>query len=95
MNGMGSNLLQNFDCQVKKLELFSIKLTAKYHYHQLSVKKEMDQFFALAFNAKSFAIAILVFFVFFLHVQFSGRTVKSFLGNVLRSVRYGSFLGHA
>ena len=40
--------------------------------------------FAFAFNAKSFAIAFLVFFfLFFLFVTFSGRTAKSFLVNVL------------
>ena len=39
---------------------------------------------AFEFNGKSFAIAILVFFLFFLFlVSFSGRTAESFLANVL------------
>ena len=46
----------------------------------------MDQFIAFAFREKSFSIAITVFFIFFLLVQFSGLTVKSFLENVLRLV---------
>ena len=32
--------------------------------------------FAFAFNPKSFAIAILFFFIFFVLVTFSGRTAK-------------------
>ena len=39
-----------------------------------------------AFNAKSFAIASLVFFSFFHSRHFSGQTAKSFLANVLRLV---------
>ena len=35
--------------------------------------------FTFVFNAKSLAIAILVFFLFFLLVPFSGRTTKRFL----------------
>ena len=41
--------------------------------------------FAFAFNAKNFAIVILVFF-FFLLVTFSVRTIKSLLANVLTLV---------
>ena len=36
--------------------------------------------------AKSFAIAVLVFFIFFLLVTFSGQTAKGFLANVLTLV---------
>ena len=39
-----------------------------------------------AFNAKSFPIAILVFFLFFLLITFSGRIAKSFLANFLTLV---------
>ena len=47
----------------------------------------MDHFTVLAFITKSFSIASLFFFfLFFLFLQFSGGTVKSFLGNVLRLV---------
>ena len=50
----------------------------------------MKYFFASIFvfvsNAKSFAIAILVFFLFFLLATFSGQTAKSFLRNVLTLV---------
>ena len=46
----------------------------------------LQHFIAFAFNAKSFAIVILVLFRFFFLVTFSGRTVKSFLANVLISV---------
>ena len=38
------------------------------------------------FNAKRFTIVILVFFLFFLLVIFSGWTVKSFLEKVLTLV---------
>ena len=55
--------------------------------------------FAFAFNAKSFGITILVFFLFFLLVTFSGRTAKklfreSFMISYLESVwpRSDSFL---
>ena len=41
---------------------------------------------AFVFNAKRFTIVILVFFLFFLLVIFSGWTVKSFLGKVLTLV---------
>ena len=57
-----------------------------------------------AFNAKSFAIPILVFFSFFFLVSFSGRPAESFLANLLRLVikkvfdqdltRSDSFSGH-
>ena len=40
-------------------------------------------FFVVVFNAKSFAIAILVFFLFFFLIPFSGWTAKSFLANLL------------
>ena len=44
-------------------------------------------FISFSFNTKSFAIAILVFFLsFFGLVQFFGLTVKSFLSNVFRIV---------
>ena len=46
----------------------------------------LQHFIAFAFNAKRFAIAILVLFRFFLPATFSGRTVKGFLANVLISV---------
>ena len=59
----------------------------KRNLHRFNMKKvEHIQLFAFAFNPKSFAIDILVFFLFFLLVQFYGRTAKSFLANVLRLV---------
>ena len=42
INKMGRNLRQDFDCQVKTFELFSIKPTTK--YLKISLKKEMGQF---------------------------------------------------
>ena len=43
-------------------------------------------FFAFAFNAKKLCNCHSIFFLFFLLVAFSGRTAKSFLGNVLSLV---------
>ena len=40
----------------------------------------------LTFNANSFVIAILVFFLIFLLVNFSGQAAERFLANVLRLV---------
>ena len=42
--------------------------------------KDLNLIIAFAFNAKSFAIAILafLFFIFFLLITFSGRTAKTF-----------------
>ena len=42
-----------------------------------------DKFNAFALSAKSFAITVLVFFLFFFLVTFSGRTAKKFLANLL------------
>ena len=46
----------------------------------------MDQFIAFAFNANVLQLPFQLFFFFFFLVQFSGQTVKSFLGNFLRLV---------
>ena len=48
--------------------------------------REISLHLAFTFNAKSFAIAILVFFLSFLLVLFSGRPAKSFLPYVLTLV---------
>ena len=60
-----------------------------------------EQVFVFGFNAKSFAIAILVFFLFFLLITFSGRTAKilsseCFMISYIESVwpRSDSVLGH-
>ena len=42
--------------------------------------------FAIACNAKNFAVAILVFFLFFLPIAGFGRSVKSFFKNILSFV---------
>ena len=67
------------------------KLVKLHRYWNINNRGNSDFFkqilIAFAFNAKSFAIGILVFFCFLsLPVHFSGRTAKSFLVNVLRLV---------
>ena len=76
INGMGWDLLQSFIYSVKRLFYETYRKIP----FAFSLKKEMDQFIAFAFYAKSFAIAILVFFSFFLSFP------VSFSGNILRLV---------
>ena len=52
-------------------------------FSKLTIKTPEQRLFAFAFNTKSFAIAFLVFFHFFLLVTFSGRVAESVLVNVL------------
>ena len=62
MNEMSWNLQQNFDFQLKNLESFSIKPTAKYLSLSLSLKKEMNQFIVFTFEGAPILVLFSLFF---------------------------------
>ena len=77
-----SRLLRKDELQVSVIEADPVDIYLL-EVSKLTIKTPEQRLFAFAFNAKSFAIAFLVFFHFFLLVTFSGRAAESVLVNVL------------